>query len=203
MKKHNYLQLSLPPSYLWITILILPNFTSSSKARVFNPVGSALPPDPRKTDMSKRTHLAFQPPGDAALYELSGFCGLPAPSVGGARPRREAERTIWAVGEFPWTEGLMWTYRSRISCQQSSVFFLLRLSLTTLRMNGCRRYSMLGCSIRDQTLMDVVPITWIAFKNEHNFLDWNPASFYHVTQTSFFEPSFLFLSITFTLISSV
>ena len=24
------------------------------------------------------------------------------PRVGGARPRRDAERTIWAVGEFPW-----------------------------------------------------------------------------------------------------
>ena len=32
-------------------------------------------------------------------------------------------------------------------------------SLTTLRMNGWSRYSMFGCSIRDHTLIDVVPIT--------------------------------------------
>merc|ERR1719187_556923 len=89
-------------------------------------------------------------PGVAAFGDLSsGFSGLAPLRVGGARPRREAERIIWAVGELP------------------------------LRMNGCKRYSMLGCSIRDQTLIDVVPIT------------------------SFFDPSFLFLSITFTRISSV
>ena len=50
----------------------------------------------------------------------------------------------------------------------------IRSSLTTLRMNGWRRYSMLGCSIKDQTLMDVVPITWIGKSKKRNQIFWIP-----------------------------
>ena len=111
----------------------------------------------------------------------------------GSRPRREAERIIWAVGELPWVQ-------NHFNSTLINILPLLDIfPWTTLRMNGCKRYSMLGCSIRDQTLIDVVPITWTIVIFFHSKYSDEQSE----VPTSFFDPSFLFLSITFTRISSV